>query len=186
MVITIGRECGCDADEIGIILGQRLHIPCYNRASMLELAREKGVYEKYPYFFSEVPAEELMNSLNEGERKAPHKAMASLVEGMDCILVGRCGNYSLRDRADMVSIYLTGNKEARVSNMAEKREMSTKKAKEIVEKTDSRRREYQKYYTGEEWGNARNYNLCLDVTKLGVNGTIAVIESYLRQLGMID
>lgn len=185
MVITIGRECGCDADEIGIMLGQKLHIPCYNRDSLLELARERGVYEKYPHFFSEIPADELITSVSAEQRKIPKLAMTALVGEEDCIIIGRCGNYALRDKEDMISVFLTGEKNARVANMAEKREMSSKKAKEIVEKTDLRRREYQKYYTGEDWGSAHCYHLCIDETKFGIEGTVALIEAFLKELKMI-
>ncbi len=179
MIITICRECGCDADDIGIKLGQRLNIPCYNRASLLELAREKGIYEKYPYFFSEIPADEV-DTFTTDHRKEPRLAMSAVISG-DCVVVGRCGNYALKDREDMVSVFLTGDKELRIANMAAKREVSTKKAKDIVERTDNRRREYQRFYTGEDWGKAGNYDICLDVMKLGIDGTIAMIESYLRQ-----
>jgi cytidylate kinase len=185
MVITIGRECGCDADEIGIMLGQKLNIPCYNRNSLLELARKEGVYEKYPYFFSEVSQDELDSSVGYEHRREPQKAMSGIIKDRDCIVVGRCGNYALRDREDMVSIFLTGDKNQRIANMAAKREISTKKARDIVERTDSRRREYQKFYTGEDWGSAKHYHMCIDVTKLGTDGTVAMIENLLRQLRMI-
>jgi cytidylate kinase len=185
MVITIGRECGCDADEIGIMLGQKLNIPCYNRNSLLELARKAGVYEKYPYFFSEVSQDELYSSVGYEHRQEAQKAMAGIIKDENCIVVGRCGNYALRDRDDLVSVFLTGDKEARVANMAAKREISTKKARDIVERTDIRRRDYQKFYTGEDWGAARHYHMCIDVTKLGNEGTVSMIENLLRQLRMI-
>jgi cytidylate kinase len=85
----------------------------------------------------------------------------------------------------MVSVFLIGDREARIANMAAKREISTKKARDIVERTDNRRREYQKFYTGEDWGAARHYHMCIDVTKLGNEGTVNMIENLLKQLRMI-
>jgi cytidylate kinase len=167
------------------MLGRKLNIPCYNRNSLLELAREAGVYEKYPYFFSEVSQDEPYASMGHEHRYEVQQAMAGLIKDRDCIVVGRCGNYTLRDRKDMVSVFLVGDKDARISNMAAKREISTKKAREIVERTDNRRREYQKFYTGEDWGNARHYHMCIDVTKLGNDGTVLMIENLLKELRMV-
>ena len=57
MIITIGRQCGCGADEIGKMLSEKYAIPCYAKSKLLEYAREKELYDKYPYFFGEVPAD---------------------------------------------------------------------------------------------------------------------------------
>ena len=54
MIITIGRECGCNADEIGRMLAGKYGIFCYTKAELIQLAKEKGVYEKYPFFFGEM------------------------------------------------------------------------------------------------------------------------------------
>ena len=63
-------------------------------------------------------------------------------------------------------------------------ECQERQAKKLVQATDERRAAYHKYYTGETWGMAENYDLCLNVSKLGTAGTIAMIEQYIRQTGL--
>ena len=65
MIITIGRECGCNADEIGRMLAGKYGIFCYTKAELIQLAKEKGVYEKYPFFFGEMPVDMMISPMAE-------------------------------------------------------------------------------------------------------------------------
>ena len=65
MIITIGRECGCNADEIGRMLAGKYGIFCYTKVELIQLAKEKGVYEKYPFFFGEMPVDMMISPMAE-------------------------------------------------------------------------------------------------------------------------
>ena len=92
MIITIGRECGCNADEIGRMLAGKYGIFCYTKAELIQLAKEKGVYEKYPFFFGEMPVDMMISpmaeSLEERLRNTPQEALESVLGGEDCVIVG--------------------------------------------------------------------------------------------------
>ena len=111
MIITIGRECGCNADEIGRMLAGKYGIFCYTKAELIQLAKEKGVYEKYPFFFGEMPVDMMISpmaeSLEERLRNTPQEALESVLGGEDCVIVGRCANYILKDKA--LSLFIFGS-----------------------------------------------------------------------------
>ena len=184
MLITIGRECGCGADEIGKILSDKYGIPFYAKSELVKYAKEKGIYEKYPYFFGEVPTDFFMSSLDENVmervRNTPKEALGKLIQDKDCIIIGRTSNFVFRDKDDSVRIFLCANLKYRIAQIAMKHNLSMDKARKLVEETDERRKRYHQYYTGEEWGYAGNYDLCIDVSALGIQGVMDVIGAYIK------
>lgn len=183
MLITIGRECGCGADEIGKILSEKYGIPFYAKSELVKYAKEKGIYEKYPYFFGEVPTDFFMSSLDENVmervRNTPKEALGKLIQDKDCIIIGRTSNFVFRDKDDSVRIFLCANIKYRIAQIAMKHNLSMDKARKLVEETDERRKRYHQYYTGEEWGYAGNYDLTMDVSKLGIQGVINVVDAFI-------
>lgn len=183
MLITIGRECGCGADEIGKILSDKYGIPFYAKLELVKYAKEKGIYEKYPYFFGEVPTDFFMSSLDENVmervRNTPKEALGKLIQDKDCIIIGRTSNFVFRDKDDSVRIFLCANLKYRIAQIAMKHNLSMDKARKLVEETDERRKRYHQYYTGEEWGYAGNYDLTMDVSELGIQGVINVVDAFI-------
>lgn len=183
MLITIGRECGCGADEIGKILSDKYGIPFYAKLELVKYAKEKGIYEKYPYFFGEVPTDFFMSSLDENVmervRNTPKEALGKLIQDKDCIIIGRTSNFVFRDKDDSVRIFLCANLNYRIAQIAMKHNLSMDKARKLVEETDERRKRYHQYYTGEEWGYAGNYDLTMDVSELGIQGLINVVDAFI-------
>lgn len=184
MIITIGRECGCGADEIGKMLSEKYQLPCYMKSNIIAYAKEKGLYDRFPYFFGEVPIDFLMSSLDENimerVRNTPREALGKLMEDQDCIIIGRTSNYAFKNREDSVRIFLCADIIYRIAKIEKTHNVSTQKAQKIVEETDEKRRRYHQYYTGEEWGYAGNYDLCLDVSALGMQGIMDVIGTYIK------
>ena len=88
---------------------------------------------------------------------------------------------------DYILTVLTKNsdKEKRAELIEKKHNVSPKKAAKIVEDTDLRRRSYHNYYTGEEWGNAEYYDICIDVSKVGEDGALRLIEAYINETGVL-
>ena len=97
-------------------------------------------------------------------------------------LLGRCGNYAYCDREDALRIFLMGQVEQRVETIAKKHGVSVRKAKETVKETDERRRAYHLRYTGQDWGYAGNYDLCLNVSRLGTQGVMEAIQTAVRTI----
>lgn len=183
MIITLARQCGCGGDEIGHALEQVYHIPFFDRRVLCEIAKGKGMYERYPDFYGEIPMDTLLYTISQSEddtifHEIPKKALTELVGGQGCIILGRCGNYAFAGRNDVISVFLTGDEDMRVHEIAEKHGISERKARNLIAETDNRRSAYHKYYTGQNWGQAQYYDLCLNVSKLGMDGVLAMIETY--------
>ncbi len=184
MIITIGRECGCLADELGRKLSEKYKIPCYMRAEIEKYAKEKKVYDKYPFFFGEIPTDYLMSAIDETVlqriRKTPHDVLSQLLENQDCIVVGRASNCAFSDRKDVVRVFLCGDMEYRIYNIMKKHGVDKQKAKKIIMDTDERRNRYHNYYTGRIRGYAGDYDLCIDVSKISIDKAVSLIASYIE------
>ncbi len=184
MIITVARKCGCYGDTLGQELAKRYGIPFYDKERISELAKEKDIYDKYPDYYGEIPVNTLLYTISVTEEDdvlydKPKKALASLIDGQDCVVLGRCGNYAFKDRKDKISIFLTGDDDKRIAHIAEKHGYSERKAANIVKETDDRRSSYHEYYSGETWGLSDNYDLCVNVSKLGFDKTLKLIEDYI-------
>ena len=186
MIITIARQCGCQGDEIGLRLAQEYGLKLYNKEHIIKLAKEKNIYDKFPYFFSEIPVNALMHTISDDEGNIllteSKKALNPLIGDENCVIIGRCANYAFSDRQDKVSIFLSGDKTARIRHISQKHNITEKKAKIVVEETDSRRREFHKYCSNQEWGNAAYYDLCIDEVKTGVEGAVKLIKEYISTI----
>ena len=102
--------------------------------------------------------------------------------GEDCVIFGLAAGYSFRNRKDALRIFLCGEKEKLIERMMEKHGFSRRKAVKIVEETDDLRRGYHEYYSGETWGAAHNYDICLDVMRLGKDRVMHIIDTALADL----
>lgn len=156
----------------------------------MEMAAERGLQDKFADFFDERPVDELLFSISSyGEERrriteTPVAMLADMLAGKDCIIIGRCGNYIFRRRTDLVSVFLGGDAAARVDSIAREQRLPRSSAREFVEHTDDCRAVYHKYYTGLTWGDAADYDLCVDSMRLGAEHTAEIIQTYVENVGI--
>lgn len=190
MIVTIARQCGCGAVHVGRLLAEHYGIPFYTRKNLLEMASEKGVLDEMEAFFDERPVDELlfaMSSFGESRRDLtdkPLRVLADMIGDENCVIIGRCGNYIFRERKDLVSVFLKASLTSRIADIQEEQGLSCLDAKDFVEQADDCRVAYHKYYTGLTWGNADDYDICLDCGRLGAERTAGIIEEYINQIGL--
>lgn len=184
MIITIARESGSGGYTVGAMLAKHYSIPIYDRDSLSGLAREQGIYDTMPMFFDELPAQGFLLALSMGAsvkqiNKPTAEAMTKLIGHQDCVIIGRCGNHIFRNRKDCVSIFTHGDKEARIAYKMKHWNFSRKEAEDIVFHSDQNRKDYHKFHTGENWGEAKYYDLCIDAIRLGHENTAKMIIQYI-------
>ena len=191
MIITIARQCGCGAIKIGKELSALYNIPFYTRMDLLEMARNKGVLESMDDFFEERPVDELMFAIlsfsTYDEQDPEHKSLqvlSDMIDNKNCIIIGRCGNYIFRHRKDLVSVFLKGDINSRIEAIAREQHISKRDAEEYVNNLDDSRIRYHKYYTGLTWGNAEDYDLCLDSVRLGTEKSVKIICEYIENVAL--
>lgn len=191
MIITIARQCGCGAFHVGKILAENYGVPFYTRQNLMEMADKNGVIAEMDDFFEERPVDELLFSFSSSLEDArenitakPLKILSEMIGTDDCIIIGRCGNHIFRKRNDLISVFLKGDIDLRIENIKEKHKFSIAKATEFVHNVDDCRITYHKYYTGLTWGNAVDYDICLDSCRLGTEQTANMIEQYVDNLNI--
>ena len=195
-VITIGREFGSGGHEIGMKLAEKLGIKCYDKELLELAAKESGLCEELFASQDEKPTNSFLYSLvmdtyslgytnsyvdmpiNHKVFLAQFEAIKKLASEGPCVMVGRCADYALADNPDCFSVFVHANLDWRINRIAQKYNKNAKEAKDMINKTDKSRSSYYNYYTNKKWGSADSYNLCLDSSKLGIDGTAkAIIEA---------
>ena len=183
MIITIGREFGSYGHVIGKKLAEKLGIKYYDKESMAEEAKKSGKYDELRAFYEEEPVNSLLYviALESGvgkQGKVPFEFIRQLAAKEDCVIVGRCGNYILRDNPDMTSVFIHAPQAYRVEKTAESRNISKAKAEKLVEKEDKARAGFHKYYADEIWNNTDGYQLTIDSSVVGVDGAVDLIIDF--------
>lgn len=195
-IITIGREFGSGGHEIGSRLAKRLGMEFYDRELISMAAEKMGCCENFiksndeknPGMFSRSVAFSRGTtyahlSAEDSIYVCQSVAIKELAEKGNCVIVGRCADYVLRERDDVVNIFVYAPLEDRVSRkmmLSETEKGAAAVRKEIVS-TDKRREKYYNFYTGNRWGNSRNYHLCIDTSKTGIDGAVDIIISYIEK-----
>ncbi len=187
MIITIARQSGSGGYTVGKILADKYGIPVYDQTSLSQLAKEKGVYDTMRGFFDEFPVNSLMYALsmdfrNKKFTEPERDALEHLIPEKDFVLIGRCGNYIFKNRPDCVSVFVHGELDYRVWYKTQLLHISQKEALEIIHRADDNRLAYHRYYTGTIWGEAKNYDISIDTSRIGHQAAATLIDQYIQNV----
>ena len=108
------------------------------------------------------------------------KIIKDLAEKESCVIVGRAADYVLKDYPNVVSVFIHASEEFNVARAMERHSMTESEMRKYIAKTDKTRSDFYRYYTGQTWSDARNYDLCLDSGKLGFEKAMKEIREYIR------
>ena len=103
-----------------------------------------------------------------------------LAEEGDAVFIGRCADYVLRDRPDLVRVFITAERDFRIQTVVEHSELTAEQAKKLIKNVDRDRAGYYSYYTDQTWGDAACYDLSLNVTRISVEGAVSIICSCVK------
>ena len=196
MVITVGRQYGSGGREIGTMLAEKLGFAYYDDLLLKEAAKESGLCEELFRSFDERPKSFLYSvamdpysfSMNHVTPKgsieqqiylATYDTIKKLAEKGSCVLIGRCADYALKDRDDVINLFITAPLENRIARVARRNGISEDEARERIKKTDKSRASYYNYYSSKDWGDAKSYDLCIDSSLLGIEGTVELLEKLI-------
>lgn len=186
VIITIGREFGSGGREIGLKLSEKLNIPFYDKEIIYHTAEkikvEHSVIEKYDEKHSFPP---LISSNGFDIYQLPmsdrvYIAQADVIRDLaskgSCIIVGRCADYILRDDPSLFSIFVHAPIEDKIKRKSELLPDKTEaELQSHILKINKKRSKYYTYYTDQNWGAASTYNMCVDSSVLGIDGTVDLI-----------
>lgn len=198
-IITISREFGSGGREIGKQLAKELDIPFYDKELLEMASKQSGISkelfakndESYSssFLFSLVMGN--YHSAQDGRISAElplnHKiflaqfeAIKKIGEEGPCVIVGRCADYVLRSYPNVINVFLMGDMVDKKKRVLGSYDIEKDKAEDFIKKTDKRRASYYNYYTDMKWGNAANYDLCINTSRLGIEGTVKLIRHYIN------
>lgn len=199
IIINIGRQFGGGGLAVASELGKRLGIPVYDKELIQKAAQDSGFSaevfkerdEKKRFFslsaiFSNGYSETENYMSDRGLFKMQSETIRSIAEQGSAVIVGRCSDYILRDMEGTLNVFLTSPIEVRAARLAERQGISLDEAIRLAENEDRKRAEYYNYYTFSDWGVAGTYDLCLDSSILGIEGTAEFIIDFARKAGLID
>ncbi len=186
-IITISREFGSGGRSIGKIVAQHLGIGFYDKDLIEKVARETGFSKDYIEEQGEyMPADNIFSyafvgryingmSANDYLYMVQRKLILELAQKESCVIVGRCADYILKDRDDVLNVFIHAPKQLREKRIVELYgETAQSPAKRLAEKDKKRALNY-KYYTEQEWGRAANYHLTLDSGMFGLEKCADII-----------
>ena len=203
--ITFGRECGAGATNIAELLSNELGIPYYNKDIFRMVSDKSGVLEEFFHVHNERPGNNLLYKMikdlvPKSQKPSLGKDITSpdnlfrfqselvqeLAENETCMIVGRCSDYILEGRDNVVRVFVCGDMESRIQRMMETFSLERDAAIERIKKTDKQRDAYYAYYTGKDWNNAANYDLCLNTGIMTIEQAAEQLKFYLKQKGFIE
>ena len=197
-VITIGRQFGSGGRQVGELLAKRLNIPYYDKQLLSEASKDSGICEEMFEDHDEKPTRSLLFSLVTGmqvrgdagtmymDMPLNHKiflaqfdAIRRIASEGPCVIVGRCADYVLKDKKNAISVFIKADMASRMERAVQLYGVNPDKAEEAVRRADKQRASYYNYYATATWGDVNNYDLCVDTGKLGIEGTVELLERYI-------
>lgn len=202
LIITIDRQYGSGGHIIGQKLAEDLSISFYDNNLIKEAAKSSGICEEIFESFDEKPTSSFLYSLvmdpfslgynsssfdmpiNYKVFLAAFDTIKSLAKEGPCVFVGRCADYALNDTdIHYLSVFIKAPVDARMKRAKEIYGIDPSQCKDMISKMDKERSNYYNYYTSNRWGDAKNYDLCIDSSKYGIHGSVELIR-HAAQLKM--
>ena len=198
-VITIARGFGSGGRTIGKLLAQRLDIDYYNDDLIKLASEESGInlelfgkadervktnlFKRYKRSYGEwtIPPNSDMFVSDDNLFNYQAKIIKELASKSSCVIIGRCADYILRDHDNLTRIFVYADKAACIERVTELYGMLPAEAEKKIETLDKARANYYKYYTGNDWSNVNNFDICLNTSSISFGKAVDIICDYLKQ-----
>ena len=188
LIISVGREFGSGGHEIAEKLARIYDIPLLDHNLLDEIAEERGLDGERLREFDEKHKTFFGTRTVRGFSSAPEENVSLLqfdylqkraAKGDSFVVVGRCSEDVLREYDCMISIFILGDKQNKVERIMELFDMEESMAERFICDKDMKRRRYHNSYCEGKWGDSRNYDISINSSKLGIEGTVAVLKDYI-------
>ena len=193
-VITIGRQFGSAGREIGEKVAAHYGIKCYDKELLSRAAKESGFCEEMIETHDERPTNSFLynlvmdtysfgyNASSFMDMPISHKIFLAQFDTIKkiaaegpCVIVGRCADYALSEYDNCLNLFIYGEDKTKIRRIMQKYDLSEQKAKDMINKKDKQRQSYYNYYASKKWGRADSYDLCLNSSVFGIDGTAQMI-----------
>ena len=191
-IITISREFGSGGRFIGEEVAKKLGIAYYDKNIIGQIAEKSGLSPEYiqenaelspkkglfAYAFSgrDITGKSVEDMVYEAQRNI----ILELAEKEPCVIIGRNADYILKDRGDVLNVFIHGDMPEKIKRITGLYNVKEKEAVKMMANTDKRRRTNYNFYTDQNWGKASNYTLCLNSSQLGYDRCEMIIMECVK------
>ena len=198
-VITIGRQFGSGGREIGEKLAKSYDIGYYDRELLARAAKESGFCEEILMNHDERPTNSFLYNLvidtysfgynsssfvdmpiSQKVFLAQFDTIKKIAEEGPCVIVGRCADYALENRDNVINLFIYADEDFKVNRIMKLYDLDAGKARDMIAKKDKQRQSYYNYYTNRKWGRASSYDLCINSSVLGIDGSVKLIKQFVE------
>jgi cytidylate kinase len=198
IIICVGRQVGSGGHDIARMLALDFNAKYYDRELLNLAAKESGFSEKFfeqnderrgifrslfnlratPVHDSDIYAN---NFSQESLFKFQSDAIMKAADEGSCVFVGRCADYVLRERQNVVNVFISASMDFRIQQIMAKQNIESHAARKFILQSEATRASFYNYYTGKKWGAAESYDLCIDASILGLQATEKLIVDFIRK-----
>jgi CMP/dCMP kinase len=186
IVITLGREFGCNAREIGRQLAAKLGVTFYDHELVNRAALRAGISNEIVQTGDDFDYGMDKSFYTEKAIEAQGYVIRDIANHESCVMLGRCSDFFLSEFPSVLNIFVYAPLSFRINHIAEAYNLDKKAAEKLIAKIDSKRHSYYRYVTGRDRGDRHGRNLMIDVEKFGIPGTVELIYQACTQLGFIS
>ncbi|MGN0738205.1 AAA family ATPase [Treponema porcinum] len=188
-IIAISRQFGSGGRTIGKLLSEQLNIPLYDREIISHVAKESGFAESYieekgEYGSSDKASGMFINrscytsaSNEDTIWNFQTKFITEHAEKEPCIIIGRCADYILRDRPDVLRVFIHADMEERIKRITEVYKINDSAPEKLLHQKDKRRAAYYQFYTDIKWGDTKNFHITLDSSAFGIEKCVEILKT---------
>ena len=198
-IITIGRQCGSGGHTIGKLVAQRLELTFFDK-EIVELTAAKTklspefIRTHGEYFHGGAlghiigygtrfdSSARTGSALTDQLHHAQSQVILEAAEQGPCVIVGRCADHVLAGKFPTLNVFIHSDMPYKVERSVAEHGLDREKAAAILTRRDKARAHHYRFYTEQKWGDARNYDLCLDSGRLGVETCVSIIADAFRLL----
>ena len=194
-IIAISRQFGSGGRTIGKLLAEQLNIPLYDREIISQVAKESGFAESYveekgEYGSSDKAAGMFINrscyssaSNEDTIWNFQTKFIKEHAEKEPCIIIGRCADYILSHRLDVLRVFIHADMKERIKRISEVYKINDSDPEKLLHQKDKRRAAYYQFYTDIKWGDTKNFHITLDSSAFGIEKCVQILKTlYLDEL----
>ena len=190
LIISVGREFGSGGHEIAEKLAEHYDIKLYDKNILDEVAMEKNVDRKEFRGFDEKIRNKFLYRTVNGMNSSPEDNLAEMQfdflrekadEGESFVIVGRCAETVLRENPNIITLFINGSMDFKIQRTMEMFGLNEEDAEEYILYENTKRKRYHNSHSKQKWGDSRNYELTINSSVFGIDGTVRMLIKYIDE-----
>lgn len=188
LIVAISRECGSGGHTIAELIAGHYKIPLLDRNLLTEMCNEKNINVTNFEKFDEAPRNKLLSRTVKGFSNSPEEIIAEMqfdflkkkaAQGESFVVVGRCAETVLKGNSALMSFFVLGDMENKIERISKLHSINRSEAEAFIRRIDKKRKYYHNTHSDVKWGDSRNYDLCINSCRLGLESTFSVLLDYI-------